>query len=55
MHASLGARCERTGSILTPLADAPRCSCRLGLVALILLYRRRKSRRAPNDWRQRQK
>ena len=54
MHASLGARCERTGSILPPLADAPRCSCSLGLVALILLYRRRKSRRAPNDWRQRQ-
>ena len=40
---------------LPPLADAPRCinSCSLGLLALILLYRRRKSRHAPNEWRQR--
>ena len=36
---------------LPPLADAPRCSCSLGLLALILLYRRRKSRNAPNEWR----
>ena len=36
---------------LPPLADAPRCSCSLGLLALILLYRRRKSRHAPNEWR----
>jgi len=34
---------------LPPLADAPRCSCSLGLLALILLYRRRKSRHAPNE------